>query len=116
MATHVKHQDGLCSDCRGVLLVKTSDASKKAVIIKEQTFKVFREAVRNRCYICSVIWHLSRQYRHRWSESPELWRPVQFYATVGSDAAIDLHVSYSNPSTGNHAGADFHLVSIDGML
>lgn len=116
MAAHVKLQDGLCSDCRGVLLVKTSDASKKPVVIEEQTFKVFREAVRNKCYICSVVWHLSRQYRHQWSKSPELWRPMQFRATVDLNAAFELYVSYSNPSTDNAAGALFHLVSIDSML
>ncbi|KAH6975081.1 hypothetical protein BKA56DRAFT_83245 [Ilyonectria sp. MPI-CAGE-AT-0026] len=90
MAAHVKLQDGLCSDCRGVLLVKTADASKKTVIIKDQTFKVFREAVRNGCYIRSVVWHLSRQYRHRWSESPELWNPMQFSASVDSNGAFEL--------------------------
>lgn len=118
METSIRYQENLCPICQGILLVRTSDASKGWVKATGQTLQIFREAVENKCIICSVIWYLSRQYRHLWSESPELWEPMNFWAHIDSceQSIIKLHVLYNNPLKNETTEAKFRLISTNGMF
>ncbi|EXM17407.1 Heterokaryon incompatibility [Fusarium oxysporum f. sp. vasinfectum] len=113
METSIKYQENLCPICQGILLVRTSDASKRWVKATGQTLQIFREAVENKCIICSVVWYLSRQYRHLWSESPELWEPMNFKAHIdsGEENIIMLHILYNNPLKNETTEAKFRLIS-----
>ncbi|KAF4339023.1 heterokaryon incompatibility [Fusarium beomiforme] len=113
METSVKYKENLCPICRDILLVRTSDASKGWVRATGQTFQIFREAVENKCIICSVPWYLSRQYRHLWAESPELWEPMDFKAHIdsGEENIIKLHILYNNPLKNQTTEAKFRLIS-----
>jgi hypothetical protein len=87
-----------------------------------QTFNTFREAVRNKCIICSVVWDLSYQYRHIWSKSPELWEQMSFrpYRDSDEDNIVKLHVLYENPLKGLQVAeateAEFLLIPVDGKF
>lgn len=118
METRIECQHSLCSVCRGIILVEISDASKDLVRATGQSFEVFREAVKNKCIICSVVWQLSRQYRHIWSESPEVWEPLSFKAEVyaSEENIIRLNVLWINPLKTELTDARFRLISIDGKF
>lgn len=118
MESSVKFNQSLCSICQDVLLVNTSDASKDFVKATGQTFEVFREAVKSKCIICLMVWQLSREYRHMWSETPSLWLPMTFRASKaqGEGSVISLHVSYVNHSKNEVAVAHFYLIPTNGAF
>jgi hypothetical protein len=117
-----QYQTGLCSICRDVVCPKKFIASKNWINTIAQTFSIFREAVRNKCIICSVVWDLSFQYRHIWSESPELWGQMSFmsYKDYDDDNIVKLNVLYKNPLQDHRASqlaiARFHLIPVDGKF
>jgi hypothetical protein len=94
--------------------------SKGWIKVAAQTFNTFREAVRNKCIICSVVWDLSYQYRHIWSKSPELWEQMSFrpYIDSDDDNIVKLHVLYKNPLKDHQVAeateAKFRLIPVDG--